>query len=163
MTAKAREARVARIARRRRVRARVVGTAERPRLAVYRSLDHIYGQLIDDVAGRTLVSASSLEFRAAPKGRSEPGSGARPRRGSDATAGGDRVGAGAELTSPEQVAQLPSHRPNKSQLSAQVGTRLGERATAGGIQQAVFDRGGFKYHGRVKAFADAARAAGLRF
>ena len=114
-----RELRVARVARHRRVRARVLGTAERPRLAVYRSLDHMYAQLIDDTAGRTLASASSLELRGATG--------------------------------------------KKSELSAQVGTRLGERALAAGIHQAVLDRGGFKYHGRVKALADAARAAGLRF
>ena len=147
MTAAEREFRGARVARHRRVRARVFGTAERPRLAVYRSLDHIYAQLIDDVAGRTLVTASSLEFRKAPGKKSEPGSGsARP----------------GETAGPGQAATLAS-RKSKSELSAQVGTRLGERAVAAGLKHAIFDRGGFKYHGRVKALADTARAAGLRF
>jgi large subunit ribosomal protein L18 len=110
-------AREARIARHRRVRERVFGTAEKPRLAVFRSLTHIYAQLIDDSAGRTLASASSLEQREV-KGR-------------------------------------------KSELAGAVGQRLAERALAAGIRQAVFDRGGFQYHGRVRALAEGARKAGL--
>ncbi|MBM3693558.1 MAG: 50S ribosomal protein L18 [Actinomycetota bacterium] len=110
----------ARERRHRRVRKKVRGTAARPRLAVFRSNKHIYAQLIDDVAGVTLASASTTE-----KGLS---------------------GSGATVAA-----------------ATGVGARLGERATAAGITTAVFDRGGFRYHGRVAAVADAARAAGLEF
>jgi large subunit ribosomal protein L18 len=103
-----------------RIRAKIHGTAERPRLAVFRSIKHIYAQLIDDAAGRTLVSASSNE-----KGVS--------------TSGGNVAGA------------------------KEIGKALAERATTKGIKRIVFDRGGYLYHGRVKALADAAREAGLEF
>jgi len=105
-----------------RVRKTVYGTPERPRLTVSRSLQHIYAQLIDDTAGRTIVEASS--------------------RSKDLS--GDLKGCG-----------------NKSAASA-VGKLLGERAVAKGIKTAVFDRNGYKFHGRVKAMADAARQAGLK-
>lgn len=113
---------VRRARRKKRIRKVIYGTSERPRLTVYRSLKHIYAQLIDDTSGRTLVSASTRtkEFR-------EQG------------ASGGNVAA----------ARI-------------VGKLLGERATANGIQQAAFDRNGYKYHGRVKALADAAREAGLK-
>ena len=106
-----------------RVRTRVVGTPERPRLCVFRSLGHIYAQVIDDRAGRTLASASSLdaEVRKQLKG------------------GGNLAAAKV------------------------VGKAISERARAARIEQVVFDRGGYKYHGRVKALADAAREAGLKF
>ncbi len=116
--------RVARISRHRRVRRRISGTAQRPRLAVYRSLKHIYVQVIDDEAepsGRTLVAASSME----------PG--------------------------------LEVDGKSKTEVAKMVGTLIGERATAAGIENVVFDRGGFPYHGRVKALAEAAREAGLKF
>jgi large subunit ribosomal protein L18 len=103
-----------------RIRAKIHGTAERPRLAVFRSIKHIYAQLIDDAAGRTLASASSNE-----KGVS--------------TTGGNVAGA------------------------KEIGKALAERATTKGIKRIVFDRGGYLYHGRVKALADAAREAGLEF
>jgi large subunit ribosomal protein L18 len=111
-----------RIRRHRRVRKKVHGTATRPRLAVYRSNKHISAQLIDDDAGRTVASASTVEAdqRAAGTG------------GSVAAA-------------------------------TRVGTLVAERAKAAGITQVVFDRGGYAYHGRVAAIADAARAAGLEF
>ena len=106
-----------------RVRQRVQGTPGRPRLCVYRSLGHIYAQVIDDQSGRTLVSASSLDkgTRAALKG-------------------GGNVAA-----------------------SKIVGKTVAERSLAAGIQQVVFDRGGYMYHGRVEALANAAREAGLKF
>ncbi len=106
-----------------RLRRYVRGSAERPRLAVFRSLKHIAGQLIDDDSGRTVATADSRskEFR------SSHGS------------GGNVAGAKA------------------------VGTLLAERAKAAGITRVVFDRGGYMYHGRVKALADAARAGGLIF
>jgi large subunit ribosomal protein L18 len=110
-----------RIRRHRRVRKKILGTAERPRLAVFRSNKHIYVQAIDDFAQRTLVSASTMEVAA-------------------------RTGATATVDAAKQV-----------------GKTLGERAKAAGINRVVFDRGGFKYHGRVAALADGAREAGLEF
>ncbi len=104
--------------RHRRVRKKVVGTAERPRLAVYRSNRHIYAQLIDDYAGRTLAASSDLP-------------------GSD---GGDP----------------------KARAKA-VGLDLAAKAKQAGISRATFDRGGFKYHGRIEAVADGAREGGLEF
>ncbi|HEB65257.1 MAG TPA: 50S ribosomal protein L18 [Chloroflexi bacterium] len=113
----------ARIMRHKRIRKHVRGTSERPRLSVFRSLTGIYAQVIDDEAGRTLVSASSIdgELRAEMQG----------------------------LTKTEQARV--------------VGKRLAERAVAQGITRVVFDRGGFRYMGRVKALADAAREGGLEF
>ncbi len=104
-----------------RIRRKVVGTAERPRLSVFRSTRHIYAQVIDDVGGRTLVSASSLDPELGLKD------------------GGNVEAAKA------------------------VGGLLGRRASERGVTKVVFDRGGFIYHGRVKALADAAREAGLDF
>jgi large subunit ribosomal protein L18 len=103
-----------------RIRGRVAGTAERPRLAVFRSLNHIYAQLIDDQQGHTLVAAASTEKDLKGKG-------------------GNIEGAKA------------------------IGKAVAERAKGKGINRVVFDRGGYQYHGRVKALADAARAAGLEF
>ena len=109
-----------------RIRRKLMGTPQRPRLNVYRSLNHIYAQLVDDMQGQTLVSANSLERpEAAAKGK-------RPTGGNLAAA--------------------------KS-----VGKSLAERARQQGISKVVFDRGGYLYHGRVKALADAAREAGLQF
>ncbi len=109
-----------------RIRKKVLGTAERPRLNIYRSVNHIYAQVIDDGKGVTLVSASSLE------------------------AGKDKDGKahvkGGNLASAKQVGKL-----------------IAERAKEKGLKQVVFDRGGYLYHGRIKALADAARAAGLQF
>ena len=113
--------RAARIRRHTRIRKRIHGTAERPRLAVYRSLAHIYAQVIDDDSGRTLASASDVE------------SGLRDAAGT------------------------------KSEVARQVGAAIAERAKAAGIEQVVFDRGGFEYGGRVRALADAAREGGLDF
>jgi large subunit ribosomal protein L18 len=106
-----------------RVRMTVSGTAERPRLCVYRSLDHIYAQVIDDRAGKTLVSASSADKDTKKNLK-----------------GGGNVAA-----------------------AKVVGKTVAERAKAAGVSKVVFDRGGYKYHGRVKALADAAREAGLQF
>ncbi|MCX7623259.1 MAG: 50S ribosomal protein L18 [Thermomicrobium sp.] len=107
-----------------RVRARVSGTPERPRLNVFRSNKHIYAQIIDDTRGHTLVAASTLE-RAVHE-------------------------------------RFPDPHP-KVEEARVVGQVIGERALAQGITKVVFDRGGYKYHGRVKALADGARAAGLQF
>ncbi len=111
---------IARRHRHRRVRSRVTGDSSRPRLCVYRSLRHVYAQVVDDSAGRTLAAASSAEPNASARG---------------------------------------SNRAS----AAAVGKVIGERAVAAGIKQVVFDRGGYLYHGRVQALADAARGAGLEF
>jgi len=109
--------------RRRRVRKRLRGTAERPRLCVFRSLRHTYAQLVDDDAGMTLAAAGSHERALLPEGASR----------SDAAA------------------------------AAAVGKAIGERAKAAGVTRVVFDRGGYLYHGRVRALAEGAREAGLEF
>ena len=114
---------LARKRRHRRVRKKIFGTAERPRLNVFRSLRHVYAQIIDDEQGHTLVAASTLE------------EGLR-----------------------DDLAEL-----NKSSQAKVVGKALAERAQAKGIRQLVFDRGGYKYHGRVKALADGVREGGLEF
>jgi large subunit ribosomal protein L18 len=106
-----------------RVRTRVVGTPERPRLAVYRSNGHIYAQVIEDTSGRTLVSASSIDKETRKDLK-----------------GGNNVAA-----------------------AKVIGKKIAERARAAGIEQVVFDRGGYMYHGRVEALAAAAREAGLKF
>ncbi|MBI4638449.1 MAG: 50S ribosomal protein L18 [Candidatus Rokubacteria bacterium] len=117
------ERRVSRDIRHQRLRRYIRGSAERPRLAVFRSLSHIYAQLVDDDGGRTLVAADS---RAA------------------------------------QVRQ--AHRSGGNvQAAKAVGELLAQKARAAGIGRVVFDRGGYKYHGRVKALAEAARAGGLVF
>jgi large subunit ribosomal protein L18 len=106
-----------------RVRTKVSGTTERPRLCVYRSLGHIYAQVIDDRTGTTLVSASSVDGETKKNLK-----------------GGGNIAA-----------------------AKVIGKAVAERAKAAGVQKVVFDRGGYKYHGRVKALADAAREAGLQF
>jgi large subunit ribosomal protein L18 len=104
-----------------RLRLRVAGDAARPRLAVFRSLNHIYAQVIDDASGRTLVAASTVEK------------------------------------------ELRSSSSTKSEEAATIGRLVAERAKAAGIDRVVFDRAGFRYHGRIKSLADAARDAGLDF
>ena len=121
MSDSAQKKRELRARRHRRVRKKVRGTAERPRLAVFRSNKHISAQVIDDRAGRTLAAASTLE-------------------GDLRSASGGNVAA-----------------------AGKVGARLAERAAAAGVDTVVFDRGGFMYHGRVAALAEAAREGGLEF
>lgn len=104
-----------------RVRRKITGTAERPRLVVFRSAKHIYGQLVDDVARRTIAAASDLSKDLAPEGA------------------------------------------GKTAKSLAVGKLLAERGKAQGVTSIVFDRGGYRYHGRVKAVADGARKGGLEF
>ncbi len=120
---KAKEKRLARQRRHARVRKHVMGTPERPRLCVFRSLKHIHAQVIDDTQAHTLVSASTLD---------------------------------AEVR--EQLAGK-----DKEAQAEVVGMVLAKRASEAGIQAVVFDRGGYKYHGRVKSLADAARKGGLQF
>jgi len=116
-------ARAARTRRHIRVRKTLAGTPERPRLAVFRSLNHIYAQIIDDQAGQTMVAASDLE--------------ADVRKGHDGK--------------------------KKSDVASLVGESVAKKAKEQGITSVVFDRGGFKYQGRVKALAEAARKGGLSF
>lgn len=120
---KSNKVRLARERRHGRVRQKIVGTVQRPRLNVYRSLNHIYAQIIDDSQGHTLLAVSTLD----PSVRST-------------------------LTG-----------KSKTEQAAQVGKVLAERALQSGITQVVFDRGGYKYHGRVKALAEASREGGLQF
>ena len=120
---KSNASRLARIRRHARVRAKVSGTDERPRLSVFRSLNHIYAQIIDDQKGQTIVAASTL----------------------DSEISGDMSG-----------------KAKKSQAEI-VGQTVAKRAKEKGIQQVVFDRGGYKYIGRVQALADGARKEGLIF
>ena len=104
-----------------RIRLRIAGTPERPRLAVFRSLSHIYAQVIDDGSGRTLAAASTAEK------------------------------------------ELKGSKSTKSEAAAVVGRLIAERARSAGVEHVVFDRAGFRYHGRIKSLADAAREAGLDF
>lgn len=108
-----------------RIRKKIAGTPQRPRLAVFRSQTHIYVQVIDDEAGRTLCSASSLDKDFQGKGKAKRG---------------------ANLEAAKAIGQL-------------IATRAKEK----GVEAVVFDRGGFHYHGRIKALADAAREGGLKF
>ncbi|MCU1286464.1 MAG: ribosomal protein L18p (L5e) [Acidobacteriales bacterium] len=108
-----------------RIRRKMQGTAERPRLNVYRSLNHIYAQVIDDMNGVTLVSASTVEGKKADK--------------KSKTTGGNVASA------------------------KEIGKTIAKRAQEKGVKKVVFDRGGYLYHGRIKALADAAREAGLEF
>ena len=109
--------------RHRRVRAKISGTGERPRLNVYRSLENIYAQVIDDAQGHTLVSASTID---------------------------------------PEVAKMIDGKPKTEQAKI-VGEVIAKRAKEAGVEDVVFDRGGYRYHGRVKALADGAREGGLKF
>jgi large subunit ribosomal protein L18 len=125
-----------------RIRKKMQGTAERPRLNVYRSLNHIYVQVIDDLHGRTLVSASTAE------GQTAKGKKAEGKKAEDQKDEGKK-----------------EQRPSGGNVASAkaVGKTIAERAKAKGVTKVVFDRGGYIYHGRVKALADAAREAGLKF
>lgn len=111
-----------RLRRHRRVRKKILGSAERPRLAVFRSNKHLYAQLIDDLDGRTIVSASTID--------------------------------------PDLKGQV---KGNSQEVAAKVGKLVAERAMSKGVKTVVFDRGGFRFHGKVKALADSAREQGLEF
>lgn len=117
--------------RHRRVRQKVTGTVSRPRLCVFRSLNHIRVQLIDDSMGQTLVSMSTLDSQVRSK--------------------------------TDEMVRSKTDEMGKSKKAELVGILLAEKALNKGIKQVVFDRGGYKYHGRVKALAEAARKAGLEF
>ena len=117
------KSRIARKRRQRRIRMKISGTAERPRLNVFRSLGHIYAQVIDDVAGHTIASASTVD---------------KNLRG-----------------------QLDGK--DKSEQAKMVGEAVAQRAKDAGVETVIFDRGGFIYHGRIKALAEGAREGGLKF
>ena len=117
------DSRKARTARHQRLRVTLKGTAARPRLCVFRSLDHIYAQVIDDERGHTLTSASTLE---------------------------------------PELAKTLAKQDKKARAGA-VGAVLAQRTIEAGVKEVVFDRGGYKYHGRVKELAEAARKGGLSF
>mgnify|MGYP002525517206 CR=1 FL=1 len=117
------DARKLRVVRHRRVRNKVIGTAERPRLCIFRSLRHIYAQVIDDASGHTVAAASSMEAGIVPT----------------------------------------DSKAAKSERSKMVGSVIAQRAKSKGVEKVVFDRGGYKYHGRVKALAEGSREAGLVF
>jgi large subunit ribosomal protein L18 len=136
--------------RHKRVRNRVVGTPERPRVAVFRSNAQIYAQLIDDVAGVTLVSVSSLKVTAPAAASAPKTEGKKGKKGDK----GDK-GEGA------QAAAAASGR--KIELAREVGRALAQAAQAKGFKKVAFDRGGYLYHGRVAALAEGAREAGLDF
>jgi large subunit ribosomal protein L18 len=112
-----------RIKRHKRVRAKLVGTPSKPRLAIYKSLKHMHAQIIDDLAGKTIVAASSVE----------------------------------------SAAGIDSGKTGNASAAAAVGKLIADRAKKAGIAEVSFDRGGFKFHGRVKALAEAARKEGLKF
>lgn len=103
------------------IRKRVEGTPSRPRLSIYKSLKHIYAQVIDDLEGKTIVSASTIED------------------------------------------ETPGAKGGNAKAAKAVGAKLAEKARAAGVSDVVFDRGGFRFHGRVKALADGAREGGLKF
>ncbi len=118
----------ARLRRKKRIRKKIFGTPERPRLSVYKSCKHIYAQIIDDTIGHTLVAASSLskEIR-------------------------------------DKINEIKKEGGTKTDIAKVVGELIAKKALEKGIKKVCFDRGGFKYHGRIKALADAARAQGLEF
>lgn len=118
---KSKEKSIRRNRRRISIRKRIEGTPGRPRLSVYKSLNHTYAQIVDDLAGKTLVAASTIEK------------------------------------------DLGIAKTGNTQAAAAVGSRLAERATKAGIKAVVFDRSGFRYHGRLKSLAEAARKGGLQF
>jgi ribosomal protein L18 len=140
--------------RHKRVRNRVVGTPERPRVCVFRSNDHIYAQLIDDTAGRTLLSVSSLkvEVSAAPAPVAKAAE-AKPEKKK-----GKKAEAGEAAETPAAAAA-----GRKMMVAREVGRLLAEAAKSKGYQKVAFDRGGYLYHGRVAALAEGAREAGLDF
>jgi large subunit ribosomal protein L18 len=148
---KAYEKRQARLGRRSRVRKKIRGTSERPRLSVYRSLNHIYAQLIDDDSGRTLALASSLRMELPAE---------KPAEAAEASEDVEK-GKGKGKGDKKKKARKPEGM--KVRRSRAVGKEIAEKAAGLGIKTVVFDRGGFLYHGRIAALAESARKNGLEF
>jgi large subunit ribosomal protein L18 len=146
--------------RHRRIRMRFSGTPERPRISVFRSSVHIYAQIIDDTTGRTLVQASSLEKDVASVKPALPAAVPAPEKTVKEAKPAEK---GAKPAKPAKAESTPAEDSKKTLLARQVGTLLAQRAIQQGIKLVVFDRGGYLYHGRIKALADSARAAGLEF
>jgi len=119
-----------RLRRHKKIRAKIFGTADRPRLCVYRSLKHIYAQIINDESGKTLVAASDLEIKKSNK---------------------------------ESKKSEKEGRKNKTTMAYEVGKLIAQKAREKKIKKVIFDRGGFSYHGRIKALAEGARESGLIF
>jgi len=152
-----------------RIRRKVRGTPERPRLAIFRSLSHIYAQIVDDTQSKTLVAAASSEkalrgaaaapapVEAAPATAPEAASQTPPAKGGKGDKGDKKAAA--------KKAAPPATKASGGNVAGAklIGKTIAERAKEKGIKQVVFDRGGYIYHGRVKALADAAREAGLEF
>jgi len=148
--------------RHKRVRNRVVGTMERPRVAVFRSNAHIYAQLIDDEAGRTLLAVSSLKLEAPAAAKKSEAKAAKPKAEAKADAKAD--GKKGKATKEEKEAAKGSAAlGKKTALAREVGRLLAEAAQAKGFKKVAFDRGGYLYHGRVAALASSAREHGLDF
>ena len=146
--------------RHRRVRMRISGTPARPRISVFRSAVHIYAQIIDDTTGRTLVQASSLDKDVASV---KPALLAVAPPSDKVAKEAKPADKGAKPAKPAKAESAPAEDGKKTLLARQVGTLLAQRATQQGIKLVVFDRGGYLYHGRIKALAESARAAGLEF
>lgn len=126
-----------------RVRAKIVGTALRPRLSVFRSCKHVWVQLIDDQKGITLAAASDTVEQSASSRKQE-------------------AAAKLKVSSPPDRA-LATEAGKKTERALELGKMLAKKALSSGIREVVFDRGGYKYHGRIKALAEGARAGGLKF
>ncbi len=143
MRDKNREKRKARKKRHYRYKNKVLGVADRPRLSVYRSLNHIYAQIIDDVEGKTIVSASSLKIELSPE-----------------TETVEKEGKAEANKKKKKASKAISIKMRRSKV---VGKAIAEKAIEKGIKEVALDRGGFLYHGRIAALADEARENGLQF
>jgi large subunit ribosomal protein L18 len=155
-----------------RVRQRVVGTPDKPRLCVFKSAKHIYAQIVDDTTGRTLLSVSSLKLGplAVPQAPETKPEAAEPAAEAKPVAKTETKGKGKEKDKGKSKEKPPEKKEKKVWMGGQktaaareVGRLVAEAAKAKGISVVCFDRGGYLYHGRVAALADAARRNGLRF
>ena len=161
-----------RIRRHKRVRAKIKGTAKVPRLCIFKSSKHIYAQLIDDEKGKTILSSDDIKLK---KTKTKISSSAGDELRSSSPFAKARVGDELRSSSPteprrgegkdegEVLIARANARVGKIGLARQVGKMIAEKACREGIKRVVFDRGGYKYHGRVKALAEVAREGGLIF
>ncbi len=158
-----------------RVRQRVIGTPEKPRLCVFKSAKHIYAQIVDDSAGRTLVAASSLklgplavepapvEMKAETKAEAKPEEKEAKGKGKEGKGKAkDLKGKEADKTQ-EKKGKKAWAGGRKTAAAREVGRLIAEAAKGKGVTKVAFDRGGYRYHGRIAALADAARKSGLQF